>query len=902
MPSVQTDPRVPSDAELITSSRAGDEIAYAALYERHVPAARAAARSLTRSHADSDDLVAEAFTRVLQALRRGGGPEVAFRPYLLTAVRNAFYDRAKRAKREELTDDYDEQPSLLGVDPLAGEDQKLVAAAFAELPERWQLVLWHTEVEGKNPAEVAPLLGLAPNAVAALAYRAREGLRQAYLQAHLQRQVPERCRPFADKLGAYARDGLAARDRRKVDEHLAECERCTTLLAELGDVNHSLRGVLIPIFLGVPAATYLANLAGGKGILTQLRPRLPKNPAVTAGVAAVAASVLALVGFALLRPGNGSDSSSSSTTVAAATAPGQTNGSSTAAVTATTVPGDPTTSPVVVVPSGTSGDSRTTTTVRGATTATTASSTSATTGAGTTATTSGSTSASTSPSTGATTAPTTGTTSTTVTSGTNTTAPTTTPTTTPPTATTVPSTTTTVPASPTFQFTIAGQFVGPVVAGGTAGLQVELSVAATTGGLGQSHVTSALMAAATSPTEVHLSLQAGVDFSAIDDGWNCTMVDDGIVREAVCTSPTLEQPGNLSILVRVTVDSSFVGVVAIPYEVVTPDGRHIVGVPALATVITAAAAGNPVFIGVDRGDLALAGNTLMTCNIAETGCSAAQAGTGTKINNNDWSMRYVDADADASTFDASKSTLTMSADAEVLFAGLRWSGDTGTGSQGTRDHAVFVDPAGATVTLDADTVVSLDSNRYISMTDVTALVQAGGAGEYTVGNVAASPGTNKFAGWALVVAYRSTASPTRILLVRDTSASDLWTIPRAAPMSASIAGLPSVIDGRRATIGVVAFEGDRSLTNESLTANGALLQNSENPSNNVFNSSIALGIGRDPSTSNSFGVDVDRFDTTVPVRVGHPEDETGVTFTFNSVGDQVYLATIVLVVDLDEAP
>jgi hypothetical protein len=32
---------------------------------------------------------------------------------------------------------------------------------------------------------MAPLLGLTANSVAALAYRAREGLRQAYLQMHL---------------------------------------------------------------------------------------------------------------------------------------------------------------------------------------------------------------------------------------------------------------------------------------------------------------------------------------------------------------------------------------------------------------------------------------------------------------------------------------------------------------------------------------------------------------------------------------------------------------------------------------------------------------------------------------------------------------------------------------------
>jgi DNA-directed RNA polymerase specialized sigma24 family protein len=43
------------------------------------------------------------------------------------------------------------------------------------LPERWQAVLWHTEIEGSRPAEVASLLGLTANGVAALGYRAREG-------------------------------------------------------------------------------------------------------------------------------------------------------------------------------------------------------------------------------------------------------------------------------------------------------------------------------------------------------------------------------------------------------------------------------------------------------------------------------------------------------------------------------------------------------------------------------------------------------------------------------------------------------------------------------------------------------------------------------------------------------
>jgi hypothetical protein len=41
------------------------------------------------------------------------------------------------------------------------------------------------------------LLGLSANSVAALAYRAREGLRQAYLQMHLSGAVRDECRPVA---------------------------------------------------------------------------------------------------------------------------------------------------------------------------------------------------------------------------------------------------------------------------------------------------------------------------------------------------------------------------------------------------------------------------------------------------------------------------------------------------------------------------------------------------------------------------------------------------------------------------------------------------------------------------------------------------------------------------------
>jgi RNA polymerase sigma factor (sigma-70 family) len=292
-----------SDAELIAASRTGDGDAFGELYRRHVPAARAAARAMCRNRSDADDLVSEAFLNVLRTLQNGNGPELAFRPYLLVAVRNRFYDRMRR-KQEDPADEPTDELNLALIDSATiEEDKMLAAAAFGTLPERWQLVLWHTEIEGRTPAEIAPLLGLAPNSVAALAYRAREGLRQAYLQAHLQTPREVDCRECVGHLGAYVRDSLSDRDRRKVDEHLAGCESCRALLAELTDTNVMLRAALIPAIVGIPAAAYLSGL-GGKGVVAWFA-RASRLHQVGAAAAVAAATVAAVVTVAIVSTGGG---------------------------------------------------------------------------------------------------------------------------------------------------------------------------------------------------------------------------------------------------------------------------------------------------------------------------------------------------------------------------------------------------------------------------------------------------------------------------------------------------------------------------------------------------------------------------------------------------------------------
>jgi len=214
VPDQDGDEFVVSDPELIARVRAGDREAFGELYRRHAGPATTLARQFSRSAAESDDLVSESFARVLDNLLAGKGPDTAFRAYLFTTVRNTAYDRTRKDKRLQFTEDMSAHDvAVVGDDPvLANLESGMIATAFAKLPERWQAVLWHTQVEGESPAEVGALLGMAPGAVSSLAFRAREGLREAYLQAHLAETAAERCRTTVERLGAWTRGGLSKRE------------------------------------------------------------------------------------------------------------------------------------------------------------------------------------------------------------------------------------------------------------------------------------------------------------------------------------------------------------------------------------------------------------------------------------------------------------------------------------------------------------------------------------------------------------------------------------------------------------------------------------------------------------------------------------------------------------------
>jgi RNA polymerase sigma factor (sigma-70 family) len=303
--SLNVDQNALSDADLLSAVQNGDADAYGVLFERHRDAALRLARQLDPSNAD--DLVSESFVRVYDRVREGRGPEAAFRAYLLTSLRHLFIDRQRSGKHESATDDFETiAPAVPFTDTAElGFERSTTAQAFTSLPERWQAVLWHIDVEGAKPAEVAPLLGLTPNSVSALLYRAREGLRQSYLQHHITAASPAGCEATIGSLGAYVRGGLSSRELGKVESHLDTCRSCMGLVVELQEMNQGLGAFIAPLVLGAAAIGYVPGTTFAGTTTPPISSFAPIALAFGSGVSSVA---VAVSGVALATSGTAGDS------------------------------------------------------------------------------------------------------------------------------------------------------------------------------------------------------------------------------------------------------------------------------------------------------------------------------------------------------------------------------------------------------------------------------------------------------------------------------------------------------------------------------------------------------------------------------------------------------------------
>ena len=148
-------------------------------FELHGPRLLLCARQWTRSLADAEDVVQDAFVRFWRNQRGLGGEPVAL---VLTSIRRAACDLARkesrRAAREERAEADGERESLF--EPLAeGDDRRrAIEAALARLPAEQREVLVLKIWGELTFAQIAQQLGIPLNTAASRYRYALGALRQ----------------------------------------------------------------------------------------------------------------------------------------------------------------------------------------------------------------------------------------------------------------------------------------------------------------------------------------------------------------------------------------------------------------------------------------------------------------------------------------------------------------------------------------------------------------------------------------------------------------------------------------------------------------------------------------------------------------------------------------------------
>jgi hypothetical protein len=300
---------------------------------------------------------------------------------------------------------------------------------------------------------------------------------------------------------------------------------------------------------------------------------------------------------------------------------------------------------------------------------------------------------------------------------------------------------------------------------------------------------------------------------------------------------------------------------------------------------------------IDKADLALVGNAVLTCDpaIIVDDCVTARDDPAAAPGHADKSkqhMIWLDVDADPNTFNSSSATLTLPPGAEVITARLLWGGTVQPGNGGvappdpTAIGTVLVTGPGSTApTPVTTTTISRDpssSNRYVATADVTSLVGASGAGVYTLANLQVATGPNAFGGWALQVVYRDPAAPIRMVALAD----EVVTLNSGQSATIELNGLEPSDAPRDGTLSLAAYEGDFGLAPETVAVNGQPVSNAGNAVDNPMNGSITTPGDRVPAYVNNFGFDADQFAVTVP-----PGQST-ISVTASTHGDRFRLAAL----------
>ncbi|MBK3575869.1 DUF3344 domain-containing protein [Streptomyces sp. MBT65] len=316
------------------------------------------------------------------------------------------------------------------------------------------------------------------------------------------------------------------------------------------------------------------------------------------------------------------------------------------------------------------------------------------------------------------------------------------------------------------------------------------------------------------------------------------------------------------------------------------------------------------FSALQHGGIVRAANTSISCRTTSAACPAVREGQSADAANGDFDMFYVDVDRDPNTYNSSRAEVRLPEGARATYARLYWGGNLRVGEQKPpkdNGRVLVAEPGGDYKEVRADTVVGHrvagGADAFQASADVTGLVRESGPGLYTVAQINTAMGKSAagaWGGWTLVVAYEKAQEPLRRLELWD--GFDTMDSRTGAEIRLRALRTPAHAGGRA---GVVAYNGDRGRTGDSLTlstgrTNAIPLGDGANPRDDVLNSTIsepgAAPSERAPAYANTLGYDSDVFDLGKALRPGGDQ----LAFRLVSQRDAAWFGALFVAVDAQQ--
>ena len=237
----------------VAASRALDD-----LYRNHVSEVYRYAYAVLGNHADAEDVTQTTFVNALRALERGERPRKPSN-WLITIthniVRQRFRQQQARPTEVELDRDIAQEPT-----DDSGPSMEELVRALQRIPQSQREALVMRELEGRAYSEIAQILDLSTSALETLLFRARRSLAD-----ELENVVT--CDRAERGLSKQLDGRLSRKQRRRLDDHVAECPSCSRLQATQGTQRRAFKGLaLLPLplsltlFKGIPSASAAIGL------------------------------------------------------------------------------------------------------------------------------------------------------------------------------------------------------------------------------------------------------------------------------------------------------------------------------------------------------------------------------------------------------------------------------------------------------------------------------------------------------------------------------------------------------------------------------------------------------------------------------------------------------------------